>query len=52
MFIKHGKSFSIRIFSGKIDRTKDFKEQVNLVEIGLQNLEKLRFWWSDNQNLI
>lgn len=52
MFIKHGKSFSIRIFSGKIDRTKDFKEQVNLVEIGLQNLEKLRFWWSDNQKMI
>jgi hypothetical protein len=43
-FIKHSKSFSVRISSEKIDRTKDFKEQVKEVEIGMKNLEKLRDW--------
>ena len=42
--VKHGKSFSLRIFSGKIDRTKEFDGQIETVEIGLKNLEKLRDW--------
>ena len=43
-FIKHNKSFSVRISSQKIDRTKDFNEQIKEVEIGMKNLEKLRDW--------
>jgi hypothetical protein len=42
--VKHNKSFSVRVFSGKIDRTKDFDSQVDFVENGLINLEKLRDW--------
>jgi hypothetical protein len=47
-FIKHSKSFSVRIISEKIDRTKEFNEQLNQVEIGLKNIEKLRFWLNKN----
>ena len=43
-FIKHSKSFSVRISSEKIDRTKDFNEQMEQVEIGMKNLEKIRDW--------
>ena len=43
-FIKHSKSFSVRISSEKIDRTKDFNEQIEQVEIGMKNLEKIRDW--------
>ena len=49
-FEKHGKSFSIRVFSGKIDRTKDFKEQIDAVENGLKNLEQIRNWIIGNKN--
>lgn len=42
--VKHNKSFSVRIFTGTIDRTKDFDKQIDLVENGLTNLEKLRDW--------
>lgn len=49
-FEKHNKSFSIRVFSGKIDRTKDFNEQIENVEIGLKNLIKLRDWIIENKN--
>jgi len=49
-FEKHGKSFSIRVFSGKIDRTKDFKEQIDAVENGLKNLERIRNWIIENKN--
>jgi len=47
--VKHSKSFSIRIFSEKIDRTKDFNAQKELVNRGLENLEELRFWLSENK---
>jgi hypothetical protein len=43
-FVKHSKSFSLRIFSGKIDRTADFENQLQKIENGLQNIEKLRNW--------
>jgi len=49
-FEKHSKSFSIRVFSGKIDRTKDFNEQINHVDNGLKNLERIRNWIIENQN--
>lgn len=42
--IKHSKTFSIRIFSGKIDRTKAFQDQIEPVKNGLKNLEYLRDW--------
>ncbi|WP_062545282.1 PD-(D/E)XK nuclease family protein [Rufibacter tibetensis] len=42
--VRHSKSFSIRIFSGVVDRTKDFDTQVDLVENGFRNLVKLRDW--------
>jgi len=47
-FVKHGKSFSIRIHSGKIDRTKDFEKQKDNVKKGLENLDKIRKWIKDN----
>ena len=49
-FEKHNKSFSIRIFSGKIDRTKDFNEQIENVNNGLTNLERIRNWIIENKN--
>lgn len=52
LFKRHSKSFSIRVFSGKIDRTKDFNKQVDKVENGLQNIEKLRNWIIENKNLL
>jgi hypothetical protein len=47
--VKHSKSFSIRIFSGKIDRTMDFDNQKEIVNKGLENLEELRFWLNENK---
>ncbi len=49
-FEKHNKSFSIRVFSGKVDRTKEFSEQISKIENGLQNLEKMRNWIIKNKN--
>lgn len=51
-FEKHSKSFSIRVFSGKIDRTKKFDIQVDNVENGLKNLERIRNWIIENKNLL
>lgn len=45
---KHSKSFSIRVFSGKIDRTKDFNQQIENVNKGLENLERIRNWITEN----
>ena len=45
---KHSKSFSIRMYSGKIDRTKQFNEQINEVENGLKNLVRIRNWIIEN----
>jgi hypothetical protein len=42
--VKHAKSFSIRVFSGIVDRTSCFDEQLENIEVGLQNLEKIRNW--------
>lgn len=50
-FEKHGRSFSIRIFSGKVDRTKNFHDQVEMVENGLKNLTKIRNWLIENKHL-
>tara|TARA_B110000879_G_scaffold199364_1_gene272180 strand:- start:65 stop:991 length:927 start_codon:yes stop_codon:yes gene_type:complete len=47
--VKHSKSFSIRIFSGKIERTMDFDNQKEIVNKGLENLEELRFWLNENK---
>lgn len=50
IFVKHNKSFSIRYFSGKCDRMKDFETQKENVRKGLENLEKLRKWLNENKN--
>lgn len=47
-FEKHSKSFSIRVFSGRVDRTKDFNSQIENIENGLQNLERIRNWIIEN----
>ncbi len=47
--VKHSKSFSIRIFSGKIDRTKDFDIQNSVINKGLENLEEIRLWLNKNK---
>lgn len=49
-FEQHNRSFSVRIFSGKVDRTKNFDKQIKTVEIGLKNLIKLRDWLIENKN--
>lgn len=41
---KHSKSFSIRVFSGVIDRTRDFEEALSHIETAFQNLERIRDW--------
>lgn len=41
---KHNKTFSIRIFSGKIDRTQEFDPQLEAVRKGLDNIQFLRDW--------
>lgn len=51
-FKKHSKSFSIRVFSGKIDRTKEFDKQIANVEKGLKNLERIRNWIIENKELL
>ena len=51
-FEKHSKSFSIRVYSGNIDRTKDFTKQIDNVENGLKNLERIRNWIIENKNLL
>ncbi len=50
ILVKHAKSFSIRIFSGKIDRTKDFKSQISVIDQGLKNIEYLRDWILDSNS--
>ncbi len=47
--VKHNKNFSIRVFSGKVDRNKDFISQERLVERGLEALEKIRLWLNNNK---
>jgi len=47
-FKRHKKSFSIRVFSGKVDSKKSFIDQVVNVEKGLQNIEKMRDWIIEN----
>lgn len=42
--VQHAKSFSIRLFTGKIDRTKDFHSQFEYVEKGLKGMNQLREW--------
>jgi hypothetical protein len=42
--VKHSKSFSIRIYIGKIDRTKDFSSQVSIIDESIKNIELLRNW--------
>jgi hypothetical protein len=49
---KHNKSFSIRIKSSKIDRTKEFEDQIENIQQGLFNLEQIRNWIKENDVLI
>ena len=48
---KHNKSFSIRIKSTKIDRTKEFEDQIEDIKKGLFNLEQIRNWIKENDLL-
>lgn len=48
---KHNKSFSIRIKSTKIDRTKEFEDQIEDIKKGLINLEQIRNWIKENDLL-
>ncbi len=50
-FEKHSKSFSLRLFSGKVDRTKEFSEQIEIVEKGLKNLIRIRDWIKSNRTI-
>lgn len=49
IFVKHNKSFSIRYFSGKCERMKDFETQKENVRKGLEKMEKLRKWLNENK---
>jgi len=44
IIVNHAKSFSVRIFSGKVDRTKEFNSQIENIDKGLKNLVRLRDW--------
>lgn len=48
-FEKHNKSFSIRIFSEEIDRTREFDTQIENVINGLKNLDRIRNWIFENE---
>ena len=50
--VEHTKTFSLRIFSGKVDRRKEFSEQVNTVDQGLRAIEKLTFVIMNHHNLL
>lgn len=41
---KHNKSFSIRFFAGICDRNEDFETQIEIVNKGLENMERIRIW--------
>lgn len=49
-YVKHGKSFSIRVHSNKIDRTIDFSSQEVLVNVGLEKLREIKNWIFENKN--
>lgn len=51
-FQKHDKSFSIRVFTGNIDRTKEFNKQIENVENGLNNIVQIRNLIIKNINLL
>ena len=42
--VKHSKSYSLRIFTHKIDRTKEFQDEKHKIEEGLKQLDFLRNW--------
>ncbi|WP_228914596.1 hypothetical protein [Salinimicrobium sediminilitoris] len=46
--VQHSKTFSLRIFTGTIDRKDDFKNQVEVVDYGLQAMTELAKWILDN----
>lgn len=46
---KHNKYFSIRVSSEQVDRTKDFNSQIEQVEIGLKNIERIKNWIFENK---
>lgn len=52
IFKKHGKSFSLRIFTGTVNRTEDFSKQIEPINNGLKNIEKLRNWIKANRGWI
>ena len=49
IFVKLNISFSIRYFSGKCDRMKDFETQKENIKKGIVNIGKLRKWLNENQ---
>jgi len=49
---RHNRSFSIIVFSGKVDRTKNFNEQIANIEAGLNNIRRLRDWIFENRHLL
>lgn len=44
----HKKSFSLRISSNTIDRTATFEDQLDAIRDGLNSLNELRIWLSNN----
>ncbi|WP_224485418.1 PD-(D/E)XK nuclease family protein [Robertkochia aurantiaca] len=48
----HTKSFSIRVNSSVIDRTKNFNDQIPAAEEGLKNLNRIRDWIIENEVLL
>ncbi len=50
--VNHNRSFSVRIFSGKINRTADFYSQLEVVNQGLKHLTLLQEWVLVHQELV
>jgi hypothetical protein len=51
-YVQHGKTFSIRVHSGVVDRTNDFNTQMDNVANGLKNLGRIRNWIIENKHLL
>ena len=48
-FETHRASFSIKVSSGIVDRTKDFTLQIENIKNGLENIKRIRDWIIENQ---
>lgn len=49
--VEHARTISLRIFTGELDRTLNFDDQVQVVDWGLQSITELSHWILNNRHL-